>query len=131
MASGAGAGARRAGGARRPLAPDANRPWHLPALAALALLPVLLLAVTTAAVLNSNPFFAVWYLIDTVANGSRGGTGPLVAVLFGAALWSIIALTGARAMKGGFGGTRARRRPRRPVRPRPPARLPRARAARE
>ena len=113
------------------LAPDANRPWHLPALAALALLPVLLLAVTTAAVLNSNPFFAVWYLIDTVANGSRGGTGPLVAVLFGAALWSIIALTGARAMKGGFGGTRARRRPRRPVRPRPPARLPRARAARE
>jgi hypothetical protein len=113
------------------LAPDANRPWHLPALAALALLPILLLAVTVAGVLNSNPFFAVWYLIDTVANGSRGGTGPLVAVLFGAALWSIIALTGARAMKGGFGGGRARRRPRRPARPRPPARLPRARAGRE
>jgi hypothetical protein len=54
-----------------------------------------------------------------------------VAVLFGAALWSIIALTGARAMKGGFGGGRARRRPRRPARPRPPARLPRARAGRE
>ena len=113
------------------LAPDADRPWHLPALAALALLPVLALAVTTASVLNSNPLFAVWYLIDTVANGSRGGTGPLVAVLFGAALWSIIALTWARAAKGGVGGTRARRRPRRPARPRPPARLPRARAARE
>ena len=87
---------------------------------------------TTAAVLNSNPFFAVWYLIDTVANGSRGGTGPLVAVLFGAALWSIIALTGARAMKGGFGGTRARRRPAPPAcDPARRRRLPRARAARE
>jgi hypothetical protein len=100
------------------LAPDANRPWHLPALAALALLPVVLLAVHTAGVLNSNPFFAIWYLIDTVANGSRGGTGPLVAVLFGAALWSIISLTGALALKGGLGGGR-RRRPRRVVRPRP------------
>jgi hypothetical protein len=103
------------------LALDANRPWHLPALAGLALLPVLLLAVWIAGVLNSNPLFAVWYLIDTVANGSRGGTGPLLAVLFGAALWSVIAVAGARALKGGLGGPRPPRARRRPARSRRPA----------
>jgi hypothetical protein len=102
------------------LALDASRPWHLPALAGLALLPVLLLAVWIAGVLNSNPFFAIWYLIDTVANGSRGGTGPLLAVVFGAAVWSVVAVVGARALKGGLAGARARRPRRRPARARRP-----------
>jgi hypothetical protein len=98
------------------LALGANRPWHLPALAALAVLPFLLLAGAIAGILHSNPFFAVWYLIDTTANGSRGATGVILAVLFTGCVWSIAALVGERALKGGVGRPRRRARASRPAR---------------
>ena len=97
------------------LATAARRPWHLPALAALALFPLLLLTFHIAGILNAKPPFAVWYLIATSANGSRGATGVLLAVLVAACLWSLGALVVERAVKGGLGPGG----PRRP-RPRPP-----------
>jgi formate hydrogenlyase subunit 3/multisubunit Na+/H+ antiporter MnhD subunit len=84
-------------------------------------LPFLLLAGWIAGILHSNPFFAVWYLIDTTANGSRGATGVILAVLFTACAWSIAALVWERARKGGLGRPRRRPRVRRPARAaRPP-----------
>ena len=46
------------------LAPSARTAVAPARPAALALLPVLALALTTAGRLDSNPFFALWYLID-------------------------------------------------------------------
>lgn len=91
------------------LAPDAERSWQLAGLMGLAVLPVLFLAAAVAGVLDANPAYAVWYLIATTANGSRGATGPLFATLFGACAWSIAALVWQRARKGiGAPGRRAR-----------------------
>ena len=79
------AGARRPGGPRGPARPPRRAgPWHLPALAALAVLPFVLLAVQPGAVLHSNALFTVWYLIDTVANGSRGAVGLFLGLLVAA-----------------------------------------------
>jgi hypothetical protein len=97
------------------LAIGARRPWHLPALGALALLPLLLGVLHVAGVLNSNAAFAVWYLADTIANGSRGATGVILAVLIAACLWSIAGLV---AEQVGKGALRAPRRPRPRRRPR-------------
>ena len=97
------------------LAIGARRPWHLPTLGALALLPLLLGVLHVAGVLNSNAAFAVWYLADTIANGSRGATGVILAVLIAACLWSIAGLV---AEQVGKGALRAPRRPRPRRRPR-------------
>ncbi len=103
------------------LAMGARRPWHLPALAALALLPLLALVLHVAGILNSNALFAVWYLIATTVNGSRGSLGVIIAVLVTACIWSICALVAEQAAKGGiaFGAPRGSR-PRRRL---PPPRL--------
>lgn len=98
------------------LATGARRPWHLPALAALAVLPVVALVFEMSGLLHSNAPFAVWYLIDTAASGSRGATGVLLAVLVIACIWSICVLVAEKAAKGGtvFGAPRGRPRRRSP-----------------
>lgn len=84
------------------LATGARRPWHLPALAAVALLPLLALVLQIAGILHANVPFTVWYLLDTAANGSRGAAGVVLAVLVVACVWSICALVAEKAAKGGL-----------------------------
>ncbi len=102
------------------LATSARRPWHLPALAALALAPLVILVVSLSQVLHSNVFFTVWYLIDTSANGSRGAVGLFLALLVAACIWSLGTLVVERAVKGGL--ALPRRRPPREWPPRERAR---------
>lgn len=99
------------------LAMGARRPWHLPALAALALLPLLALVLHVAGILHSNALFAAWYLVATAANGSRGASGVILGILVAACIWAIGALVAERAATGGivFGAPRGRPR-RRPAR---------------
>lgn len=92
------------------LAMGARRPWHLLALAALAMVPLLLAVTHVAGILDSNAAFAVWYLGDTVVNGSRGATGVLLGILTGACIWSMVELTVQQVGKGSLHG---------PERPRP------------
>lgn len=96
------------------VATAARRRWQLAALGGVALLPVLLLAVTTAGRLDSNPVFALWYLLATALDGSRGAAGPLLAALIAACLLSLAAFTAFRASKGALSPTGTpppRRRP--------------------
>jgi hypothetical protein len=84
------------------LAVAARRPWHLAALAAIAVAPFLVLLGVQSGVLNANPFFTTWYLLETAASGSRGAVGLLIAILIGACVWSLAALVGGRAAKRGL-----------------------------
>jgi len=98
-------------------------------LVGVALLPVLGLAISTAGRLDSNPVFALWYLFATMADGSRGAWGPILACLIGACLWSLASLVAFRAAKGALSPTGTPPRRRRPPRirvqiDRPPARGP-------
>lgn len=106
------------------LATTARRPWHLPALAAVALAPFVFLAISMSQVLDSNVLFAVWYLIATSANGSRGAVGLFLALLVAACIWSLGMLVVERARKGGLAVTRRsgprEREPRAPRRRRAP-----------
>jgi hypothetical protein len=84
------------------------------ALVAVAALPVLALAAAMAGRLDANPVFALWYLLATAVNGSRGAAGPGMAALIGACLWSLVALLAFRAGKGALSPTGTpppRRRP--------------------
>lgn len=96
------------------LATGARQPWHLPALAAVALLPVLMLVVQIAGLLDSQAPFAIWYLIDTTVNGSRGVVGVLMAVLVVACVWSMAGLAAERALRDGLIGAPGAPRRRRP-----------------
>ena len=106
------------------LATTARRPWHLPALAALALAPFVFLAISMGQVLDSNVLFAAWYLVATSANGSRGAVGLFLALLVAACIWSLGMLVVERARKGGLAVTRRsgprEREPRAPRRRRGP-----------
>jgi hypothetical protein len=84
------------------LAIAARRPWHLAALAVISVLPFLVLLAVQSGVLNSNPFFTTWYLLETSASGSRGAAGLVLAILMGACIWSLAALVGGRAAKRGL-----------------------------
>jgi hypothetical protein len=99
------------------LAMGARRPWHLAALAALALLPLLALALHIAGILHSSALFAAWYLAVTAANGSRDATGVILGVLVAACIWSIAALVLERATTGGVAFGAPRGRARRALRP--------------
>ncbi len=101
------------------LATGVRRPWHVPALAALALAPLVALVLQTSEILDAGSLFTVWYLIDTTANGSRGALGALLALLVAACVWSIGALAAERARAGGVIGTAAESRARRPRTRRP------------
>lgn len=100
------------------VATAARRVWQVAVLAGVALIPILFLAASTAARLDSNPVFAIWYLIETAANGSRGAPGVILAALVGACLWSLGSLVAHRIRKGGLSpaadgtGYRRARRPR-------------------
>jgi hypothetical protein len=78
----------------------ARRPWHLAALAGLALLPILALVLNVASHLDSNPIFAAWYLVVTTTSGARGAVGPIAATLVIACLWSMALHVLLRARKG-------------------------------
>jgi hypothetical protein len=98
------------------VATSARRRWHVAVLAAIALAPVLALAVATAGRLDSNPVFALWYLLATALDGSRGAPGVLMACLIGGCLWSLAALVAFRASKGALSPTGTPPRRRRPPR---------------
>ena len=104
------------------LATSARRPWHLPALAALAVVPFVILVVSVSQVLHANVAFTVWYLMDTSANGSRGAVGLFLGLLVAACILSLTALVIERAAKGRLALPRRRGRPprERPAAPRPP-----------
>jgi hypothetical protein len=96
------------------VATAARRRWHVAVLVAVALAPILALAIVVAGRLDSNPVFALWYLLATALDGSRGATGPILAALIGACLWSLGALVAFRASKGALSPTGTpppRRRP--------------------
>ncbi|HSJ74552.1 MAG TPA: hypothetical protein VK904_09555, partial [Miltoncostaeaceae bacterium] len=98
------------------VATSARRRWHVAALVAIAAAPVLALALSTAGRLDSNPVFALWYLLATALDGSRGAPGVLMAALIGACLWSLAALVAFRAAKGALSPTGTPPRRRRPPR---------------
>lgn len=106
------------------LATSARRPWHLPALAALAVIPLVVLAFSLSQVLHANVLFTVWYLIDTSANGSRGAIGLFLGLLVAACIWSLGALVVERAVKGGLALPRRGGRRERPPRERRATRRP-------
>ena len=59
------------------VATSARRRWHVAALAAVALLPVLCwLAISTAGRLDSNPFSPLWYLSPRWPTARAGRVGP-------------------------------------------------------
>jgi hypothetical protein len=113
------------------VATDARRPWHLVALAAIALAPVAALALATAGRLDANPVFALWYLAETSVTGARGPWGVILGALIAACVWALGSLVAFRIRKGGLSGAgegprRRRRRARTRLRlrierePRPP-----------
>ena len=51
--------------------------------------------------LDSNPVFALWYLLATALDGSRGAPGPILAALIAACVWSLAALLGVPGRQGG------------------------------
>jgi hypothetical protein len=98
------------------VATSARRRWHVAVLVAIALAPVLALAASMAARLDSNPVFALWYLLATALNGSRGAPGVLLGAVIGACLWSLAAFVAFRAGKGALSPTGTPPRRRRPPR---------------
>jgi hypothetical protein len=98
------------------VATAARRRWHVAVLVVIALIPIIGLAVATAGRLDSNPVFALWYLLATALDGSRGAAGVVLACLIGACLWSLAALVAFRAGKGALSPTGTPPRRRRPPR---------------
>ncbi len=82
------------------VATAARRRWQVAALALVAVAPILLVCVSVAARLDRNPFFAGWYLLDTMVNGSRGAVGPVLAALVLGCVWALGGLVAFRAQKG-------------------------------
>jgi hypothetical protein len=82
------------------LATVAPRRWHLLALAAIAVLPVLALFATVGGILHRNPLYAAWYLLETTAAGARGFVGPVLGIGLGVAVWALGGLAAFRARKG-------------------------------
>ncbi len=105
------------------LATAARRPWHLPALAVLALLPVVALLGVVSGLLDSSAPFAVWYLAETAASGARGATGLVLGVLLVSCIWSLgvsVVRDGVPRPRGGRRGSGRRfTRPRLPGSARP------------
>lgn len=76
------------------------RRWQVGALAAVALAGPLAVIWMTADVIDRNPGFAVWYLVQTAVSGGRGWAGPVLAVLVGVCVVSLATLVVFRARKG-------------------------------
>jgi hypothetical protein len=97
------------------LATAAPRRWHLGALTALALAPLVALTLLTAGQLDRNPIFALWYLLMTAVDGARSIPGAIAAILIASCGWSLVRFVIFRARKGLVTGRPA------PAQPAPPA----------
>lgn len=95
------------------LAGAVERVWQVRVLAAVGVLPILLLVLSLSGTLSTNPLSAAWYLVETTASGARGATGPLLAAAIVGCLWAMLAFATVRAREiaDPTGATR-RRRPR-------------------
>jgi hypothetical protein len=76
------------------------RRWQVLALAGVAVLPLIGLCVVIGDLLDRNPLFAAWYLLETTATGARGALGPILAVPLATCVWALGALVAFRARKG-------------------------------
>jgi hypothetical protein len=91
----------------------APRRWQVVALAVVAVAAPVAIVLMTAADIDRNPLFAVWYLCETAVSGARGLVGPVLAATVGVCVVSLSTLVVFRARKGLVAG-----RSRRAVRPR-------------
>jgi hypothetical protein len=76
------------------------RRWQVALLAVVAVIPAIVLAVSVGGVLDRNPLYAIWYLLETSASGARGLGGPVAAVAVAVAVWALGAMVVFRARKG-------------------------------
>ena len=84
------------------------RQWQIGALAAVALAGPIAIVLMTAADIDRNPLFAVWYLCQTAISGARGLVGPVLAVTVGVCVVSLSTLVVFRARKGLVAGRTSR-----------------------
>lgn len=93
------------------IATVAERVWQVGVAVAVGAIPLLLMIRSIGAAIDTDPFFATWYLLETTASGARGAVGPLFAVAIGACLWSMTAYAAQRAREIALpGGSHPRRR---------------------
>jgi hypothetical protein len=78
----------------------APRRWQIVALASVAFAVPVAIVLMTAADIDRNPLFAVWYLCETAVSGARGFAGPVLAVMVGVCVVSLSTLVAFRARKG-------------------------------
>ncbi len=76
------------------------RRWQVAACAAVAVLPLVGMAVVMGDQLGRDPLFGAWYLVATTAEGARGVVGPVFGIALLACMWSMAALVVLRAKKG-------------------------------
>jgi hypothetical protein len=78
----------------------APRRWQIGALAVVAIAIPVAIVLMTAADIDRNPLFAVWYLCETAVSGARGFVGPVLAAMVGVCVVSLSTLVAFRARKG-------------------------------
>jgi hypothetical protein len=78
----------------------APRRWQIGALAVVAIAIPVAIVLMTAADIDRNPLFAVWYLCETAVSGARGFMGPVLAAMVGDCVVSLSTLVTFRARKG-------------------------------
>jgi hypothetical protein len=100
------------------VATAARRRWQVAALALVAAAPLILVCWSLSSRLDRNPFFAGWYLLDSMVNGSRGAVGPVLAALVLGCVWALGGLVAFRAQKGLVATPAAARRERHEARER-------------
>jgi hypothetical protein len=100
------------------VATAARRRWQVSALALVAAAPLILVCWSLSSRLDRNPFFAGWYLLDSMVNGSRGAVGPVLAALVLGCVWALGGLVAFRAQKGLVATPAAARRERQEARER-------------
>lgn len=81
-------------------ATSVTRRWHAVALGVVGLVPLVALCLSIGSQLGRNPFFALWYLIVTIAGGARGALWPVFALLLACAVLSMAILVVVRFRKG-------------------------------
>lgn len=75
------------------------RRWQIGALAVVALAGPAAIVLMTAADVDRNPLFAVWYLCQTAVSGARGLVGPVLAAMVGVCVVSLSTMVAFRARK--------------------------------
>lgn len=82
--------------------------WQVVALAVVAVAVPVAIVLMTAADIDRNPLFAVWYLCETAVSGARGLVGPVLAAMVGVCVVSLSTLVVFRARKGLVAGRSGR-----------------------